>query len=190
LKDSLFVLGCVLALISPTTSRAQAIPGAIIYSVNATTDAQIGAFNASHPYDPNDIVVNSYTADHLVPLYELLIQGVASIQNPGTQDATVDIIVVNASPLCGWPYGVAPYGPGRVLTVTVPAGHIVAVPISVIDFIGSGASSSAHLQYRHATGPLVAKANSYLDVIMIAATSTGVSNTPNEGLPFQPGNCP
>lgn len=166
--------------------------GILVTSLNLTVDMPIAE---STNYNPNDIIQAKYHAPTVAIAvashYELLIDGVANIQNTSNTDQTVELIVINSSPLCGYPYGTPQFGPGRVLTVTVPAGHFVVVPISMVDWINAGNTSQAHLQYRHASGPgLVVKANSYLDVKMVPASSVGVTNTPNEGPPFQPGNCP
>jgi len=170
----------------------------MVVGKNLTADLPVAAYSPTNPYSPHDIALASYTGPDYAPQYELLIHGVAAIENTSTQTGTIDILLVNSSPLCGSPYGVGPYGPGRIHTVSIGPGEIVSVPINLIDWVNRGQSSTAHLQYRHASTGLRVKANSYIDLLITPAPhraigyggNNWVSNTPNEGLPFQPENCP
>jgi hypothetical protein len=191
-------LNLILALVSVGVAHAQPVPGTIVYSQNLTTDINV-AKAVGNPYLPNDLLLVPYTGPATsvtgVPQYELLISGVALLYNPGTTAVNVDIVLVNSSPLCGTPYGTGVWGPGRVLTVTVQPNSYLPVYISVVDWVETGQQSAAHLQYRNATGPLTVKANSYMDIVFAPAPSntglaSNVSNTPNQGPPNQPENCP
>jgi len=183
---------CASPTVTAGTDSQTPTAGASVTTKNLTADLPIAA---ATNYNPHSILVARYTGPSVAvgaaKEYELLVDGVAEIENTTSTDQTVQIMVSNSSPLCGSPYGHGQFGPGRVLTVTVPAYYFVVVPVSVVDFISAGNTSSATLAYRHASGPgLVAKANSYLDVKAIPASGAGVTNTPNEGPPFQPADCP
>src|SRR5262245_32094089 len=113
---------CVLVIakasILPSQTMAQSlIPGAIISSQNLYSDKSFAAGQAI-----TDIILNHYTAENHYAIYELIAQGVALVKNPGNVRGTCDIVLANSSPLCG-SHGVGPYGPARVMTVTVDPGE-------------------------------------------------------------------
>jgi len=176
-------------LVCGPVASPQNVGGTVVSSVNLTADARTQSFIASTAYTPHDILTNRYTTDNLAPGYQLLIEGVATVQNLDSHNGVIDILVVNSSPLCGSPYGSPPFGPGRVVTITIPAHGIVSVPVSVVAWAAPGITSTAHLQYRHASPFLQVKENSSLDVIMLPAAGTPTAS-PSQGLPSRPDDCP
>jgi len=171
-------------------SEAQDVDGALVYSKNVTVDSRLTTVDPSYPYTPHDILANKYTTDTLGSGYQIWIRGVATIQNLSSHDGTLDLLVVNSSPLCGSPYGLPPFGLGRVVTVTVPGLQTITVPISFVTWAAPGITSTAHLQYRHNSPWLTVKKNSSLDVITLPSSSASVTVSPTGGLPLRPDNCP
>lgn len=170
---------CALLLLSVVGSANRVfaqtkIPGAIISTQNLNSDIAVTAGAQT-----TNIIVTTYTAENLYPYYDIIIQGVALVNNPGTVGACVAVATANSSAICEG-------GPGRVMNITVPPAETVAVPVSVIDFISGGNTSQSYLQILRATQPVVVKQNSYLDTIMVPTNDT--SNTPNEG-PTPLGSC-
>src|SRR5215472_19073670 len=73
----------------------------MVVGKNLTADLPVAAYSPTNPYSPHDIALASYTGPDYAPQYELLIHGVAAIENTSTQTGTIDILLVNSSPLCG-----------------------------------------------------------------------------------------
>jgi len=177
---------CLAQFASLPRCRAQAPAGASVSGANLTADMLATKFDSEIPYQETDIVATSFQVGSGADNYELLIDGEVFIQNNGSETAKIDIALVSGPPLCGVTRGTPPFGNGRVITVTVPAGRIVFVPISIVDTVSKATAGSARLQFRHATTELIVKKNSYLDVIMVPAPVSKVTVTPSQGVQ----NCP